>query len=89
MLGIVTAESGEACRAALKVLMNDEDPEIQSWKRSAVKGLVQTQVQMLDPVTMAVGGLVLGGLILAAKVKKVGPRGVEFTKVSPRSLQMF
>jgi hypothetical protein len=46
LLGIVTAESGEACRAALKVLMNDEDPEIQSWKRSAVKGLVQTQVQM-------------------------------------------
>ena len=41
MLGIVTAESGEACRAALKVLMKDEDPEIQSWNARLWKGLVR------------------------------------------------
>lgn len=84
--GIVTAESGEACRAALKVLIDDEDPEIRGWTRSAVERANQTQVHMLDPVTLAVGGLVLGGLILAARVKKIGPDGVEFYEGIPEEL---
>jgi hypothetical protein len=84
--GIVTAESGKACRAALKALINDDDPQIRSWTRSAVERANQTQVQALDPVSLAVGGLVLGGLILAARVKKIGPEGVEFYEGIPEEL---
>lgn len=38
---------------------------------------------MLDPATLAVGGLVLIGIILAVRVKKVGAGGAEFYKGLP------
>ncbi len=83
---VVTAESGEASRAALETLLHAEDPEIRNWTRTAVERVYQTRAQVVDPLTLAVGGLVLGGLILAARVKKIGSGGVEFYEGVPEGL---
>jgi hypothetical protein len=83
---LVTPESGEACRTALKFLLNSDDPEVRSWTRTAVYEANQTHVQFIDPLTLAVGGLVLGGLILAARVRRIGPDGVEFFEGIPEEL---
>lgn len=83
---LVTPESGEACRTALRFLLNSDDPEVRSWTRTAIDEANQTQVHFVDPITLAVGGLVLGGLILAARVKKIGPDGVEFYEGIPEEL---
>jgi hypothetical protein len=83
---LATAESGDASRAALQTLLNAEDPEIQGWTRSAVEKAYRTRAQVVDPVTLTVGGLVLGGLILAARVKKIGSGGVEFYEGVPEEL---
>jgi hypothetical protein len=71
---------------ALSALLTDDDLEIRGWTNDAVAKAKQTQVQVLDPLTLAVGGLVLGGLILAARVKNVGRGGVSFYEGLPKEL---
>lgn len=83
---ISTTEAGKACRVALTLLLIDADPAAREWSSTAVEKAARTQVQAFDPVTLAVGGLVLGGLILAARVKKIGPDGVEFYEGIPKEL---
>jgi hypothetical protein len=84
--GAVTTESGKACRIALKALFHDDDQEIRGWTQKAVEKASQVQVQALDPVSLAVGGLILGGLILASRVKKIGSDGIEFYEGIPKEL---
>src|SRR5215212_6750566 len=43
---LVTAESGEASRAALKTLLDAEDPEIRSWARTAMERVYRTRGQV-------------------------------------------
>ena len=84
--GIVTAESGRACRFALDSMLTAEDEQVRSWARTAVDKVAGEKVQALDPISIAVGGLVLGALILASRVKKVGPDGIEFYEGIPKEL---
>jgi hypothetical protein len=79
-------EAGAASRRALAALLIDDDLEIRSWAKDAVAAAKQTQIQVLDPLTLAVGGFVLAGLILAARIKKVGPDGAEFYEGIPKEL---
>jgi hypothetical protein len=83
---LVTPESGEASRAALRYLLDGDDPEVRDWTRAAVDKANQTQAHVIDPLSLAVGGLILGGLILASRVKKIGPDGVEFYEGIPEQL---
>jgi hypothetical protein len=79
-------DAGEACRFALTALLKDDDQEIRAWTNEALAKAQQTQAQVLDPITLAVGGLVLGGLILAARIKHVGPDGADFYEGIPPEL---
>jgi hypothetical protein len=86
MPGEVNAESGKTCRLALTVLLEDDDLEIRGWANEALAKALITRAQVLDPFTLAVGGLVLAGLILAGRVKKVNRDGVEFYEGVPKEL---
>jgi hypothetical protein len=80
------AETTEACRVALDQLLSTSDSKVRTWAQEAVKEMQTAHPQVLDPVTLSVGGVVLVGLILAGRVKKVGPKGVEFYKGLPAGL---
>jgi hypothetical protein len=76
-------EAGNAARHALKLLLEDDDQEVQAWARHALNDVEGVKAQIIDPLSI---GLILGGLILAARVKKVGPDGVEFYQGIPPEL---
>jgi hypothetical protein len=78
-----TPEAGKASRFALRLLLEDDDPEVRSWARHAVRQAQEVQAQVIDPLSI---GLILGGLILASRVKKVGPDGIEFYEGIPPEL---
>lgn len=78
-----TPEAGKAAKKALKLLLEDDDPEVQAWTRKAVSETEGTKAQIIDPLSI---GLLLGGLILASRVKKIDKHGVEFYEGIPAEL---
>jgi hypothetical protein len=76
-------EAGKAAKQALKLLLEDDDPEVQAWTRSVLSQSEIAKAQIVDPLSI---GLILGGLILASRVKKVGPDGIEFYEGIPPEL---
>ena len=79
----VTDASGEFARKMLMVLNDAEDDEVQAWTRQSFERL-DTATAHVDPVTLGIGGIILIGAILAARVRKIGP--VEFYKDIPDDL---
>jgi len=79
-------ETAEACSVALDLLLSTPDSKVRTWAQAAVKETQTARPNVLDPFTLSVGGVVLVGVILAARVKKVGPKGVEFYKGLPTGL---
>jgi hypothetical protein len=63
--------------------LESDDPDEQEWARSALSKTQEVKAQIIDPLSI---GLILGGLILASRVKKVGPNGVEFYEGIPDGL---
>ena len=76
-------ESGKLAKRMLRTLLEGEDGEVSEWAKQAIgeKSIPEAQV---DPVTLAIGGAILIGSILAARVKKVG--SVEFYEGVPKEL---
>ena len=79
-----TEASGTFARAMLRALHEGADAEVGEWTRSAVEKVHEPKAHVLDPVTLGIGGLVLIGAILAARVRKIGP--VEFYEDIPENL---
>ena len=42
--------------------------------------------QVIDPLTLAIGGTILIGLVLAARVRHIGPGGAKFDPGLPEGL---
>jgi hypothetical protein len=74
---------GELCRRALEYVVAGSDAQARNWAHAAIEQVSKAKAYMLDPATLAVGGLVLIGIILAVRVKRVGAGGAEFYKGLP------
>jgi hypothetical protein len=79
----VTTDSGNFARQMLIVLIDAADDEVRVWTNEAINKVQETKAHV-DPVTLSIGGAILIGAILAARVKKIGP--VEFFKGIPKQL---
>jgi hypothetical protein len=79
-------ESGKAAKFALKQLLESEDEATADYRRLAEAALARRpkgSAYVIDPITV---GFLLAGLILASRVKRVGPDGIEFYEGIPKSL---
>jgi hypothetical protein len=77
------AQAGSNARRALTAMVDCEDQDVRAWAQFAVTTPVAAKGQMVEPVTAT---LCLAGLILASRVKKIGPDGVEFYEGVPDGL---
>ena len=66
------------------VLGDAEDDEVLIWTREAIEKVRKIQAHVLDPFTLSIGGAILIGAILAARVRRIGP--VEFYEGVPENL---
>jgi len=78
------AKAAAACKKILQTLADCDDAEVRRWCRDAVTAAVQAKAQIFDPLTMAIIGTVVIGLVLAVRVKKVSKEGVEFYEGLPK-----
>ena len=67
----VTPEKAVLARRLLAVLVNYKDPKVNLWTRNALDEVSKAEAQM-DPATLAIGGAILIGAILAARVQNIG-----------------
>ena len=81
---VANNESGELARKMLTCLKNGNDDEVIVWTDDALHEVSSAKGHVLDPVTLAIGGIILIGSILAARVKRIGP--VEFYEGVPKEL---
>lgn len=77
-------ESGPFARRILATLLVSTDGEVQEWTETAIRKVDESKAHVLDPLTLGIGGLILIGAILAARVKKIG--AVEFYEGIPENL---
>jgi hypothetical protein len=78
------AEAALAARAALGLLAEDADhPDTSDLTTNALLPRPGAVQHVIVPVT---GGFILVGLILAARVKKIGKDGIEFYPGIPKEL---
>lgn len=77
-------ESGDFSRHILVSLYNSDDETVKNWTRQAVAKVAGPRHYAIDPVSLAIGGTILIGAILAARVKKAGP--LEFYEGVPAEL---
>ena len=78
-----TNESGDFARRMLSSLIDAKDDEVRVWTSDALKTVYDPKAHF-DPITLSIGGLILIGAILAARVRKIGP--VEFYEGVPENL---
>lgn len=71
-------------KLALKTIVDGEDYQSKSWIEEELKDLEQAHAHALDPISLAIFGATIIGIILAARVKKIGD--IEFFKGVPREV---
>ena len=74
----------DLARRILESVANSDSAEEARWARNAIEQATKVQAHVLDPVSLGIIGATLIGLVLAARVKKVGD--VEFFKGVPPEL---
>lgn len=79
--------TGLLARRLLTELEGGTDPRVAGWTREAVAEVTLAKGRMFDPLTLAIGGGVLIGAILAARVRKIG--AVEFYEGVPEELALL
>lgn len=77
----ITDELGETCKFALSTIYNGDDPIAHVWAEKAIQDVKESKGQCLDPVSLGIVGATIIGIILAARVKKIG--AVEFYEGVP------
>jgi hypothetical protein len=80
---VVTKESGEFARRMLAVLNDAQDEEVRVWTEEALRKVHEPKAH-IEPFTLTIGGIILIGAILAARVKKIG--SIEFYEGVPENL---
>jgi hypothetical protein len=79
------SDSANFSRRMLAILSESDDSDVRAWTEKALAEVSEAKAQILDPITLSIGGAILIGAILAARVKKIG--GVaEFYKGVPKEL---
>jgi len=53
-------------------------PGYRQWAQRGIKEVTEAHGQIFDPVSASIAGTLLIGLVLAARIKKVGKDGLEF-----------
>jgi hypothetical protein len=78
-------EIGNHCRAALQTLTESPEPSARKWTADAIGKVTQPHGQVVELV-LAIKGVILIGMILAARVKKIDSEGIEFYQGLPKGL---
>lgn len=71
-----------ASKLALSAILEGESSEAKNWVEDELDNLDQARAQMLDPISIAIIGSTIIGIILASRVKKIG--NVEFYEGVPK-----
>jgi hypothetical protein len=80
-------EVAELCRHILKVFLNTPTAkglDFRRWAQQGIDKATQARGHVLDPVSLLIGGTLLIGLVLAARVKRIGD--VEFYEGIPENV---
>lgn len=77
-------KAAEVCKKILLALIDCGDPKVRKWCRDAIAAAAQAKAQVFDPLTIAVIGTVVIGLVLAVRVKRVSKEGVDFYEGLPK-----
>lgn len=77
-------ELGMLSKYTLEFIVGGDDDEVIDWTNKILKEVEETKAQSIDPITLGVIGICIIGLVLAARVKKIGR--VEFYKGVPREV---
>jgi hypothetical protein len=76
------AEAAAICRKILAVVIDGGDADARRWARGAIANAGQPEAQIFDPVSLSIIGATTIGLVLAARVKRIG--NVEFYEGLPK-----
>jgi hypothetical protein len=60
------------------------DPSYRKWAQQGIKQVTEAHGHVVEPVSALIGGTVLIGLVLAARIKKAKKDGVEFYPGLPK-----
>jgi hypothetical protein len=71
-------------KLALKTIIEGEDHQSKSWIEEELQDLEQAHAHALDPISLAIVGATIIGIILAARVKNIGD--MKFYKGVPREV---
>ena len=77
MLTDEVAEIGRISREALQIIIDSEDQKAKGWVLSAIQKASEPHAQVVELV-LAIKGAMIIGTILAARVKKIDRKGIEF-----------
>lgn len=72
-------------KLTLKTIVDGEDHQSKSWVEEEIQDLKQAHAHALDPISLAIVGATIIGIILAARVKKIGD--AEFFKGVPEEVK--
>jgi hypothetical protein len=70
------------CRRILAVVVDGDAPDARRWAAGAIAAAKQPKAQIFDPVSLTILGATAIGLVLAARVKRIG--SAEFYKGLPK-----
>jgi len=75
------AAAAAICRKILEVVIDGNAPDARRWAIESIAASVQPKAQIFDPISLAIIGVTAIGLVLAARVRRIGP--VEFYEGLP------
>jgi hypothetical protein len=78
--------AGKAARALLTAIAEGDDPVARGWVDAALRSEGEGRGHCLDTLAIGVGGAILIGLILAARVERVHGKDVRFYQGLPKQL---
>ena len=81
-----TKELGQYCREALAEIAASSDAAARKWLAEAIAKATRPQAQVVELV-LAIKGVILIGMILAARVRKIDKDGVAFYQGMPTGLK--
>ncbi|MGF1580370.1 MAG: hypothetical protein ACFCD0_13490 [Gemmataceae bacterium] len=80
------SDAAGVAKLALKVVLEGDNTKAKEWVGAALREEEKPKGHALDPFTAIIGGVVLVSLVLAARVKKIDGKGVEFYEGLPEGL---
>jgi hypothetical protein len=75
------AAAAVICRKILAVVIDGNAPAARGWAIGSIAAARQPKAQILDPISLAIIGATAIGLVLAARVKRIG--NAEFNEGLP------